>query len=156
MRRYETIAIFDPELSSEGRAPLLERCNEIIGQHDGTVVDVDEWGVRKLAYEIKKKPRGYYVLLDYCGDGDLVQEMERFFRIDDRVMKYMTIILDKDVDMEKIQEEIAGAEARKAAAQAEEEASESEETEGETEAGEVEKAEAETAETEETEQKEEE
>ena len=113
-------------------------------------------GVRKLAYEIKKKPRGYYVLFDYCGDGDLVQEMERFFRIDDRVMKYMTIILDKDVDMEKIQEEIAGAEARKAAAQAEEEASESEETEGETEAGEVEKAEAETAETEETEQKEEE
>ncbi len=154
MRRYETIAIFDPDLSSEGRTPLLERCNEIIDQHAGKVVDVDEWGVRKLAYEIKKKPRGYYVLFDYCGDGDLVQEMERFFRIDDRVMKYMTIILDKDVDLEKIQEEIAGAEARKAAAQAEEEASESDEAEEEAREGE--KAEAVSAETEETEQQEEE
>ena len=69
-------------------------------------VKVDEWGKRKLAYAIKKKPRGYYVLLDFCGNASIVDEMERFFRIDDRVMKYMTVLLDRDVDMEQIKEDL--------------------------------------------------
>jgi small subunit ribosomal protein S6 len=75
----------------------------------------DEWGTKKLAYEIKKKDRGYYVCLDYCGSGPLVNEIERFFRIDDRVLKYMTVVLDKDVDIENVKEEIAKAEEAKAA-----------------------------------------
>ena len=69
----------------------------------------DDWGLKRLAYEIKKKPRGYYVRLDYCGTGALVDEMERFFRIDDRVLKYMTVLLDKDVDVEGVKEEMARA-----------------------------------------------
>jgi small subunit ribosomal protein S6 len=69
-------------------------------------------GGRRLAYEIKKKSRGYYVRLDYCGTGKFVDEMERFFRIDDRVMKYMTVLLDKYADIELIKEEIAKAEAK--------------------------------------------
>jgi small subunit ribosomal protein S6 len=71
---------------------------------------VDEWGGKKLAYEIKKKARGYYVRLDYCGSGILVNEIERFFRIDDRILKYMTVLLDKDADIEAVKEEIAKAE----------------------------------------------
>jgi small subunit ribosomal protein S6 len=63
--------------------------------------------MKKLAYEIKNKSRGYYVRLDYCGDGGLVSEMERSFRIDDRVIKFMTIVLDKDADPEKVRQEIA-------------------------------------------------
>ncbi|MDL1967554.1 MAG: 30S ribosomal protein S6, partial [Deltaproteobacteria bacterium] len=66
-----------------------------------------------LAYEIKKKSRGYYVRLDYCGTGKLVDEMERFFRIDDRVMKYMTVLLDKYADIELLKEEMAKAEVKK-------------------------------------------
>jgi small subunit ribosomal protein S6 len=74
---------------------------------------LDEWGTRKLAYEIRKKLRGYYVRFDYCGNGSLVQEMERFFRIDDRVLKFLTVLVDNDVDPEKIKEELAQAEAKK-------------------------------------------
>ena len=107
MRRYETIIIIDPDLSEEGRAPVLDRVTELIPQYDGTLIETDEWGAKRLAYEIKKKTRGFYVRMDYCGDGALVSEIERFFRIDDRVLKFMTVLLDKDVDPEKILAAIA-------------------------------------------------
>jgi small subunit ribosomal protein S6 len=57
-----------------------------------------------MAYEIKKKLRGHYTRLDFCGNGDLVDEIERTFRIDDRVMKYMTVLLEKDADVDAIKE----------------------------------------------------
>ena len=117
MRRYETIFIIDPDLSEEGRAPLFERLKDLFLQHNGLLVMVDEWGARKLAYEIKKKARGFYVRLDYCGAGILVNEIERFFRIDDRVLKYMTVLIEKDVDVESVKEEIASAEAEKVKAE---------------------------------------
>ena len=112
MRRYETIFIIDPDLSSDERAPLLTRLNDLIPQQGGILFKVDEWGSQKLAYEIKKKARGYYVLLDYCGTGALVDEIERLFRIDDRILKYMSVLLEKDVDLEKVKEDIAREEAK--------------------------------------------
>jgi small subunit ribosomal protein S6 len=124
MRRYETIIIIDPDLSDEGRAPVIDRVKELIPQFNGAFIVADDWGSKKLAYDIKKKTRGYYVRVDYCGDGALVSEIERFFRIDDRVLKFMTVLLDKDVDSEKIladlaQEKAAEAERMKATAQTE-------------------------------------
>lgn len=110
MRRYETIFIIDPDLSAEEHNPIFDRLSDLIPKQGGFLVERDEWGSRKLAYEIKKKPRGYYVRLDYCGTGAVVDEMERLFRIDDRILKYMTIVLDKDADVEKIKEEMASAE----------------------------------------------
>jgi small subunit ribosomal protein S6 len=112
MRRYETIIIIDPDLSAEQRAPVLERVKDVIAQQDGYLAFIDDWGSRKLAYEIKKKERGYYVRFDFCGTGALVDEIERFFRIDDRVLKYMTVLLDKIADIEKIKEEVAAAETK--------------------------------------------
>jgi small subunit ribosomal protein S6 len=117
MRRYETIAIVDPDVSPEARVPLFERCQEIISQKNGMMVLLDEWGTRKLAYEIRKKLRGYYVRFDYCGNGDLVQEMERFFRIDERVLKFLTVLVDDDVDPEKVKEELVRAEAQNVASE---------------------------------------
>jgi len=112
MRRYETFIIIDPDLSDEERSPIFEKVKDLIKQEECLLVTLDEWGGRRLAYEIKKKSRGYYVRLDYCGTGKLVNEMEHFFRIDDRVMKYMTVLLDKSADIELIKEEIAKAEAK--------------------------------------------
>lgn len=113
MRRYETIIIIDPDLSDEGRAPVLDRVTELIPQFDGTLILTDDWGAKKLAYEIKKKTRGYYVRMDYCGSGALISEIERNFRIDDRVLKFMTVLLDKDVDPEKILADMAQEKAAK-------------------------------------------
>ena len=111
MRRYETIVIIDPDLSEDDRKSLLTRTKEIIPQQEGVFLQEDLWGVKKLAYEIGKKTRGYYARLDYCGSGRVVDEMERFFRIDDRVMKFLTVQLDPQADVEKIQAEIAAAKA---------------------------------------------
>jgi len=112
MRRYETIIIIDPDLSSEGREPVIERVKDVIAQQGGYLAFIDDWGTRKLAYEIKKKERGYYVRFDFCGTGAVVDEIERFFRIDDRVLKYMTVLLDKTAEIEKIKEEVAAAESK--------------------------------------------
>jgi small subunit ribosomal protein S6 len=128
MRRYETIVIVDPDLGEEQRGVVFDKIRELIPQKGGLLVEFDEWGGRKLAYEIRKKQRGYYVRIDYCGGGDLVSEMERQFRIDDRVMKYMTILLDTEADMERIQEAMTQAEQEAEAAAAASKPAESPET----------------------------
>ena len=110
MRRYETIVIMDPDLSAEKREPVLKRVQDVIDQQDGFLALLDDWGARKLAYEIKKKERGYYIRFDFCGTAAVVDEIERFFRIDDRVLKFMTVLIDKTIDIEKVKEEVAAAE----------------------------------------------
>lgn len=114
MRRYETIVIIDPDLSEEDRTGLLDRIKEIIPQQNGVFLQEDLWGVKKLAYEIKKKPRGYYARVDYCAMGPAVSELERFCRIDDRVMKYLTVQLASDVDAEQIKAQIEAEQANAA------------------------------------------
>jgi len=111
MRRYETIVIVDADVSENDRTSLFTRIKEIIPQQQGVLIKEDLWGTKKLAYEIKKKPRGYYARYDYCGMGPVVDELERFFRIDDRVLKYLTVLLDSDADVDKIQAEMAASEA---------------------------------------------
>jgi small subunit ribosomal protein S6 len=118
MRRYEQIVILDSDLSEDERSPVFDRLKELIPQYKGFLIDIDEWGQKKLAYEIKKKPRGFYAQVNFCGVGDLVDEMERFFRIDDRILKYMTVLLDKEADVEAIKAEMVEKEALKAEAAA--------------------------------------
>ena len=107
MKRYETIAIIDPDLSKEAEIPIFERLNDLIPQYEGFLIETDDWGTKKLAYDIKKKNRGHYVRFDYCGDGALIQEMERFFRIDDKIMKFMTVLLDENADLDAIKADLA-------------------------------------------------
>ena len=112
MRRYETFVIMDPDLSQDQRDQVIQRVEELISQMDGFLVFTDDWGERKLAYDINKRARGYYVRFDFCGLSPLVNEIERFFRIDDRALKYMTVLLDKAADHEKIKADKAAAESK--------------------------------------------
>ncbi len=105
MRRYETIVIADPDLQDDIRKDLFEKFRNLIVQEKGIVVSLDDWGNRKLAYEIRKKPRGHYLCITYGGSGELVKELERNFRLDDKVLKFMTILLEKEVDPEALEEE---------------------------------------------------
>jgi len=146
MRRYETICIIDPDLSEDERVPVYQRLNDLVPQQGGFVVEQDEWGNQKLAYEIKKKARGYYVRFDYCGSAAVVDEMERFFRIDDRILKYMTVVLEKDADVEAIKAEMAAAaEALAQKEQADQEAAKAAEAAAAKEAAEKEAADEEVA-----------
>ena len=117
MRRYETIVIMDPDISEDGRAPVFDRISDTISQGNGFLVQRDDWGNRKLAYEIKKKPRGFYTRFDFCGSGTIVDEIERFCRIDDRVMKYLTVLIDEAADVDQLKAETERAAREKANAE---------------------------------------
>lgn len=109
MRRYETIFIADPDLQEDARKNLFDKFTNLLAQENGILVDFDDWGNRKLAYEIKKKARGHYVCMTYGGNGALVTELERNFRLDDKIMKFMTVLLEKDVNPSDLEQEIAAA-----------------------------------------------
>ena len=109
MRRYETIFIADPDLQEDARKNLFEKYKNLLTQEKGILINFDDWGNRKLAYPIKKKARGHYVCMTYGGTGVLVTELERNFRLDDKMMKFMTVLLEKDVTASALEAEIAAA-----------------------------------------------
>ncbi len=100
MRRYESVVILDPELSDDDVRKITERYTQVIKDRRGEVIKIEDWGSRKLAYLVKKKERGRYVLLDYVGLPDVLGELERQFKIADEVMKYLSVKTDDDVDLE--------------------------------------------------------
>ncbi len=106
MRRYETIFIADSDINEKDRKGLFDKFIRLIAKENGILVEFDEWGNKKLAYTINKKMHGYYVCITYGGTGALVTELERNFRIDDKILKFMTILLEKNVDPETLHEEI--------------------------------------------------
>ncbi len=115
MRRYEAVWVVNGDLPDEDVQATIDKFTRIITSHGGTLVGVDEWGRRKLAYKIKTTTRGYYVLADFAGLPETVKELERNYRIDDRIIRYLTTIKADKVNLQALQEEIA-AKARAAAA----------------------------------------
>jgi len=109
MRRYETIFIADPDLQEDARKTLFDKYKNLLQQGGGILIDFDDWGNRKLAYPIKKKARGHYVCMTYGGVGELVTELERIIRLDDNMMKFMTVLLEKNVTASDLEAEIAAA-----------------------------------------------
>ncbi len=103
MRRYETLFIVDPELADDGLREVAEKFKNIILADKGHIIKYDEWGKRKLAYPVRKREYGFYILLDYCGPSDIVNELERNMRIDERVLKYITVKLADSFDMEDLE-----------------------------------------------------
>lgn len=90
MRKYETLFVLRTNIEEAARTALIEKFTGIIN-NDGEVTKVDEWGTRKLAYEIKKVNEGYYVLVDFNANTELPKELERNFRISDDVLRYVVI-----------------------------------------------------------------
>ncbi len=105
MRRYECVAIIDSDISEEKLEVILDKVSSEVDSAKGFLVKVDEWGEKKLAYEIKRMSRGLYICFDFCSSPDFITRIENYFKINDNVLKYMTILLEKNVDLEKIKEE---------------------------------------------------
>jgi small subunit ribosomal protein S6 len=116
MRRYELIFILRPGLGEEQINNITEYANQIILDEKGTIIDFNKWGMKKLAYTIKKETQGYYVYCEFAGTPAAVAEIERKFRIDDGVLKYLTIKTADAMTDEAIQLAIGETEAKKAAA----------------------------------------
>lgn len=104
MNKYETVFIIDADTGEADEQAIVERIRSLITQHNGRLLAFDDWGMRKFAYEIQKKKQGHYIRIEYGGSGELVHAIERVFRIDSRVLKFMTVNLEKNVDPETLNE----------------------------------------------------
>ena len=117
MRRYESLWVVNGDLPDEEVKSAIDKFSKIISSQGGTVVGLDEWGRRKLSYKIQGTIRGYYVLADFAGTSETVKELERNYRIDDRIIRFLTTKKSDKVNLEALQAEIAAK--AKAAAPAE-------------------------------------
>lgn len=90
MNKYESVIIINPNASEETIKALIEKFTALINT-DGKVEKVDEIGKKKLAYEIAKNKEGYYVVLDFEANPNLITELERNYRITDEVIKFIVI-----------------------------------------------------------------
>ena len=90
MRTYETLYVLRPDLEGEKTQEIVGRYRDLVAEKGGEVVDVAEWGKRRLAYEIDNYREGYYVVMKYNAPTDVSPELERLFRISDDVMRYIT------------------------------------------------------------------
>lgn len=103
MRRYETLFIATPESSDEDLKAISSKFRDIVTGMNGLVAAYNAQGKKKLAYSVRKQSKGHYVLMDYLGSADLVAEIERNMRLDDRILKYITVKLADSVDPESVE-----------------------------------------------------
>ncbi len=98
---YESIFIIKPTLSDEETEKVIQKMQEIITAGGGEIINIENWGKKKLAYEIKKHKKGHYVLIHFKAEGPLVKELERNYRLSDAVIKFITVKLKGDVVLQK-------------------------------------------------------
>ncbi|BAT72452.1 small subunit ribosomal protein S6 [Thermosulfidibacter takaii ABI70S6] len=99
-RCYESVVVFTPDLTEQEQEEQIKWVKELIAKNDGQLLKVDVWGKRKLAYEIEKKKEGYYVLFLFWGTPYTVEGMEKAYRINHNILRYLTV-KRKDKECEK-------------------------------------------------------
>jgi len=94
MQNYETLLLLSPELEEERRNEIFANLTETLETGEGKIVEMDEWGMRTLAYPVNKQTRGFYMRMVYEAPGALVSELERRIRIADGIFKFITVKLE--------------------------------------------------------------
>jgi small subunit ribosomal protein S6 len=95
MRIYEELFIVRPNATEEEIDQAVEQIRQVVTGAGGTLDKVEKWGVRKLAYRVRKHEDGYYVLVQFSAPPDAVTEIERRLRVSDTVIKYLTVRIDR-------------------------------------------------------------
>ncbi len=90
MNKYESVVIINPSVEEEKVKELSQKFTDIIN-NDGKIEKIEDLGKKKLAYEVKKNKEGYYVVINFEANPDLIAELERNYRIMDEVIKFITI-----------------------------------------------------------------
>ena len=132
MRTYETIFIVHPEVVGDDQTAIIDKYKTILSDQGAEVLKVENWGVRTLAYQVKKQSKGCYVLMIFDAEPTVIAEFERRMRIDEMVIKFQTVVLENgyqapvvaepaaeaDTDVEATEEPAVETEASAAAAEA--------------------------------------
>lgn len=138
LREYETVFIINSDLTEDLVNELMQRFKDIIEKGGGTFLREDRWGKRKMAYDMKKSPRGHYILLHFVAEHAVVAEMQRISGNTDTVIRYLTSVLGavddveaKKAEVEKLVRERTAEKAREEQARREAEAAAAAEAAGE-------------------------
>lgn len=96
MRNYESLYIVHPEVVGDELTALVDKFQKVLGDIGAEIVKLDNWGVRKLAYPIKKVERGNYIQVLFSAEARVVAEYERRLRLDEQILRFLTVRLDHD------------------------------------------------------------
>lgn len=94
MNKYELVVVVSAKLEEEERAAEIEKVSNLVTRFGGTITDVEEWGKKKLAYEIQKMHEGFYYFIQFEADAQCPAEVERHVRIMDNVLRYLVVRKD--------------------------------------------------------------
>ena len=94
MRTYESIFIVHPDVVGDDQTAIIDKFKTILTDQGADVLKLDNWGVRTLAYPVKKQTKGCYVLVIFEAEATVIAEYERRMRIDEKVIKFQTVILE--------------------------------------------------------------
>ena len=95
MNNYETVFIVTPVLSEAQVAEVADKFQGVITENGGQIVNVENWGLKKLAYSIQKKTTGFYFLVEFTCEGSLINTLETHYRRDERIIRFLTFKQDK-------------------------------------------------------------
>lgn len=97
MHIYESIFIINANLTDEETANVINKMQDVVAKQGGEMTKYEEWGKKKLAYEIKKQKRGHYVFFQFKAAPGVVSELERTYKLTDSVIKFLTVKLEKEL-----------------------------------------------------------
>ncbi|MEY5069884.1 MAG: hypothetical protein RLZ47_1746 [Bacteroidota bacterium] len=95
MQQYETVIILTPLLSDEAAKEVIAKFNKLMKDNGAEIIHEDNWGLKKLAYPIQKKTNGFYHLTEFKAPGEFINKLEVEYKRDERIMRFLTIALDK-------------------------------------------------------------
>ena len=95
VRNYETVFILTPVLNEAQVQETIEKFSQVLKENGADIINTENWGLKKLAYPIQKKSTGYYHLIEFTGSGTIVDQLEVAFRRDERIIRFLTTVLDK-------------------------------------------------------------
>jgi small subunit ribosomal protein S6 len=94
-KTYETIFILDAILDDEKVESIIQKYSAFLTKNECSIVNIDKWGRRKFAYQIKKKHTGFYISIEFTGAADVVSKLERQYHLDESIIRYLTVSFDK-------------------------------------------------------------
>ena len=95
VNRYETVFIVTPVLSEEQMKETVKKYTDFLTNKGAEIVYTNNWGMRKLAYPIKKKSSGFYYLIEFRAEGNVIADLEVAYKRDERLLRFLTVSLDK-------------------------------------------------------------
>lgn len=101
LKHYETVYITDPSLSENENKTIHEKIDQIVAKFDGQLKHRDDWGLRELAYQINNESNGHYFVVTFSGKGGVVEEIERNFKISEKVIRFLSVQTAADYDYVK-------------------------------------------------------